>query len=299
MIELPKPTIVAEGFTLPECPRWHGEALYFVDIMKGRIFRLEGDGRPALLYQDPSDFIGGIGFSPEGALIAVASKQRQLLRIGPDGAQPYADLSRVCDFVLNDMIVTGRHFYVSQPGYDIWSAHARTMPAPTDLLHAAKDEEAIKVASEMASPNGMAVGPDGKTLFVAECTAMRISCFDLDPDTGSLTNRRIFGVLPDGGIPDGICLDDSGSVWAAVPVAATATSFGAGLGVIRLEAGGVATHVVPIEKGRRALACAFGGADRATLYICTVPDFANAASLAEGQGRLEAVRLDFRGAGLP
>jgi len=54
-----------------------------------------------------------------------------------------------------------------------------------------------------------------------------------------------------------------------------------------------------VEKGRRALACAFGGADRRSLYVCTVPDFEGSAATSAGKGRIERVSLDFAGAGVP
>jgi sugar lactone lactonase YvrE len=296
---LSTPQVVVDGLNLPECPRWRDGALYFSDITRGRVYRLNANDETELLYQSPSDFVGGIGFTAEGDLIAVLSKQRQVARVGEDGAPPYADLTSVCRFVLNDMVVTDARAYVSQPGMNIWEEEAQGMPPATDLLVAEADGRVAIAASEMMSPNGMAVSPDGRTLYVAESTAMRISRFAIDPATGSLSDRAVFATLPDGGIPDGICLDSEGGVWAASPVAWTPTSFGAGPGVYRLTEGGVATHLVPVEKGRRALACAFGGEDRKSLFICTVPDFEGSAAGSAGQGRIERVSLDFSGAGVP
>ncbi|HEY4547209.1 MAG TPA: SMP-30/gluconolactonase/LRE family protein [Pedomonas sp.] len=299
MIVLPQPEVVIKGLTLPECPRWHDGALYFSDIAAGRVYRLKSDDDTELLYESPDDFIGGLGFLDNGDLIAVSSKQRKLLRIGRNGTEVHADLSALCNFVLNDMVVVADHAFVSQPGFDIWSEPAPGMPSPTDVIHAPVAGAATVAASEMMSPNGMAVSPDGRTLYVAECTAMRITCFTINPETGALSDRRVFGALPDGGIPDGICLDHTGAVWAAVPVAVDGTSFGAGPGVVRMAEGDKVTHVVPVGKGRRALACAFGGTDRTTLYICTVPDFDGAAAHTAGQGRVERVSLNFKGAGIP
>lgn len=295
MIVLPGPEIVLDGLNLPECPRWHDGALYFSDIAAGRVCRLGAEDRAELLYEDGGDFTGGLGFLEDGDLVTVLSKQRRLLRIGRGGNAVHADLSGLCRFVLNDMAMHGGRAYVSQPGFDIWADELRAMPDPTDLIVVHPDGSAAIAASDMMSPNGMAISPDGRTLYVAESTGMRITCFDIDPASGALSNRRLFATLPDGGLPDGICLDDQGAVWAAVPVAVTPTSYGTGPGVIRLVEGGEATHVVPVGEGRRALACAFGGADRASLHICTVPDFEGVAALSAGQGRLERMSPGFRG----
>lgn len=299
METLPQPRILVEGLTLPECPRWHQGALYFSDIAAGRVFRLNERDEAELLFQADGDFTGGLGFLDDGSLITVLSKQRRLHRIAADGGATYADLSGLCAFVLNDMVITGNHAFVSQPGFDIWKEHATGMPPATDILHVSPSGKAGVAAADVMSPNGMAVSPDGRTLYVSECTAMRIACFDIDPEAGTLSNRRIFGRLPDGGIPDGICIDDTGAVWAASPVAVTGAGIVSGRGVVRLIEGGEVTHVVPVGEGRRALACAFGGSDRRTLYICTVPDFDGSAASSDAQGRLEAVTLDFTGAGRP
>lgn len=291
MIRLSPPEVVLAGLTLPECPRWHDGALYFSDIAAGRIYRLGADDEAVLLHEEPGDFVGGLGFLENGDLFAVLSKQRKVIRIGLEGVAVHADLSGLCRFVLNDMSVHAGRAYVSQPGFDIWANEAQGMPDATDIILVQPDGTAVVAASEMMSPNGMAISKDGGTLYVAECTAMRITCFDIDEQTGALSNRRLFGNLPDGGLPDGICLDNRGAVWSAVPVAVTATSLASGPGVIRMVAGGEITHVVPMNEGRRALACALGGESNDWLYVATVPDFDGAAAHSEGKGRLERIRL--------
>ena len=291
MIRLPASEVIVRGLTLPECPRWHDGALYFSDIAAGRIFRLGADDEAELIHEEPGDFVGGLGFFDNGDLLAVLSKQRKLLRIGEGGTSAHADLTGLCEFVLNDMSTSANRAYVSQPGFDIWGEEARGMPPPTDLILVQPDGSGSIAASDMMSPNGMAISPDGKTLFVAECTAMRITCFDINPASGALSNRRLFGVLPEGGIPDGICLDDEGAVWSAVPVAMSGLSLQSGPGVIRMTEGGQVTHIVPVAEGRRALACSLGGENSEYLYVCTVPDFEGAAALSAGQGQVERVRI--------
>lgn len=297
MIVLSKPETVIDGLTLPECPRWHHDTLYFSDIMAGRIYRHQPGGATEMLYQSNGDFIGGLGFIDD-ELVCVQSKQRLLTTIRNGDSAKYADLSGVCRFVLNDMVAAHGGAYVSQPGFDIWSTSPKGMPPPTEII-AVDTTGATRIAArDMMSPNGMAISPDGKTLYVAESTALRITCFDIDSDN-TLSNPRVFATLPEGGIPDGICLDATGAVWAAVPVAARADGYFAGPGVIRITSDGKATHVVPVGEGRRALACVLGGPNRSTLYICTVGDFEGAAAFAPGTGRIERIPVDFCGAGTP
>ena len=116
---LPLPTPLVEGLTLPECPRWREGALYFSDIQAGRVHR-HRDGATELVAEF-DDFVGGLGFLPDGDLLCVLSKSRTLQRIAESGPSLHADLSGLCRFVLNDMVVRGGRAYVSQPGFDIWS----------------------------------------------------------------------------------------------------------------------------------------------------------------------------------
>lgn len=299
MIFTQYPEVVLTGLFLPECPRWHDEALYFSDIRSGRIYRLKSEKQTKIIFESSNDFTGGLGFLEDGSLIAVLSKGRQIARIGSGSAYAYSDMRGLCRFVLNDMIAVHNRAYVSQPGRDVWAAQQAGMPEPTDLLMADADGLATIVATDMMGPNGVAVSADGQTLYVAESSAMRVSTFSIDVASGVLSNRRVFGVLPDGAIPDGICLDDAGGVWAAAPVSVSGGSIRSGPGVVRLNRYGEATHCVPMQSGRRALACAFGGINRSTLYICTVPDFEGSAAGVENEGRIEKVSLDFLGAGRP
>lgn len=299
MITTQHPETVVEGLFLPECPRWFDGALYFSDIRRGLVYRLK-DAEPAeVIFETAEDFVGGLGFLEDGGLIAVLSKGRRIVRIEPSGSVEHADLSGLCRFVLNDMISANGRAYVSQPGRDVWASEQHGMPEPTDLLMVDGDGTSMTVAQQMMGPNGVAASPDGKTLYVAESSAMRVSAFTIDRTSGVLSDQRVFAILPDGAIPDGICLDESGAVWAAAPVSFDAGVVRSGPGVLRIDQEGRTTHRVPMRPGRRALACAFGGWDRSTLYICTVPDFEGSAAGSDGGGRIEKVTLDFVGAGSP
>jgi sugar lactone lactonase YvrE len=297
MIDLPQPEIVAEGLTLPEAPRWHDGAFYFSDIFAGRVLRLGADRRLEVIAEFPGSHVSGLGFMPDGDLLTVLMDARLVMRTSPGGKPTlHADLTGLTPFHINDMVVDvhGRA-YVSQPGYDMWAE--RPERKPTDIIVVEPDGRAGIAASGVHGPNGLAIGLDGKTLFVAESGAGCISTFAVATD-GSLSGRRLFAKWPDGGIPDGICLDDDGGLWAAIPVS-RGNLEGHGVGVQRIVEGGVVTHQVPVSASHRALACVFGGDDRRSLHICTVDGFHPAQAVAAKSGRIERVALDFHGAGLP
>ena len=69
--------------------------------------------------------------------------------------------------------------------------------------------------------------------------------------------------------------------------------------VIRVHEGGKISERIPVETN--AFACVLGGEDRKTLFICTSngsgvdPD----AALREKSGKIETVKVDVPGAGIP
>ena len=143
----------------------------------------------------------------------------------------HADFSHLARCGMNDMLVdpTGRAYAV-QYGFD-WRAGEK--PVAVGLLTATPDGEAGIAAPDVLTGNGMALSPDGRTFYIAESGACRISAFDRDEE-GNLSNRRLFAQLPDGYYPDGICIDDKGAVWASCCW---------GPGVVRIEEGGrIADH---------------------------------------------------------
>ena len=159
------------------------------------------------------------------------------------------------------------------------------------------DGSAHVAADGIMGPNGIVISAVGRTLITGESAGYVITAFDRD-DKGRLFNRRVFAQPPAGHAPDGICLDSDGGVWAAIPVILGAPGM-FGPGVMRFEEGGRVTHLVPMPANRRALACMFGGADRRSLYICTARSFSEKEAVARRVGRIERVKTDFTGAGLP
>jgi sugar lactone lactonase YvrE len=153
------------------------------------------------------------------------------------------------------------------------------------LILVEPDREPRVVADKLSFPNGCALTPDGRTLIVAETIAERLTAFTVDPD-GSLGDRRVFAEV--GHRTDGICLDAEGAVWVASP------NSGA---VFRVRDGGeVVAH---IDVGRRVLACALGGPDGRTLYLCSVDFLPLEETRTARSGRIETLRVDVPGVEAP
>jgi len=280
------PEVVATGFAFAENPRWHDGRLYFVDIHGGRVCAMDVDGTVETILSPP-DSPSGIGFAPDGSLLVVAVHDLKVMRWKDNVLSEHADLGHLARVGINDMLVDpdGRA-YVVQYGFD-W--RAGETPVASALLKVEPDGTPAIAAEAFDTGNGMVLTPDGKTLIIAESGACRISALDRAPD-GSLSNRRVFAQLPDGHYPDGICLDSEGGVWVSCCY---------GPGVMRVEDGGRATHLVPMPEGRNPFACVFGGEGRRTLYICTAETEEPGEARRRLASRIEAIDVGFIGAGLP
>jgi sugar lactone lactonase YvrE len=267
-------TVLADDLGFPEAPRWHDGRLWFSDFHDRLVRRLSGTGELDVALE-LDDSPSGLGWTPEGDLLVVAMVRRALLRVSNGLPAVHADLTALTRFRANDLVAdTAGRAYVSSFGFDLEGGAA---PEPTALVRVDPDGSVHVAAEDVVFANGMVLTPDGRTLVVAETYAGRLTAFDVAAD-GGLSGRRVFADLP-GVAPDGICLDAEGQVWVAT--ARTAE-------VLRVRDGGEVTARVAVGTGSLSYACALGGDDGRTLFVCTAP------SWRPGQraGRIETARVD-------
>ncbi len=264
-------TVIAEGLCFPESPRWREGRLWFSDQHARRVLSLEG-GVPTEVVAVPAQ-PSGLGWTPEGNLLIVSMVDRRLLRLEDDGLVEVADLSHVAPWHCNDMLVddAGRA-YIGNFGFDEVAD-----PVTSTVLCLVEQDGTVEVAAEdLVFPNGMALNDEGRTLVVAETYAQRLSAFDVRPD-GRLGARRTLAQFTDEH-PDGVCADAGGAVWTASPTTRE---------VLRVLPDGTVGDRLSTAPNR-AFACALGGNDGHTLFICTAPTSDQNQTVAVRGGRIEA-----------
>jgi len=276
--------ILLDGLCFPEGPRWHDGKLWFSDMHAKTVIRVGLDGKAEKVVEVPNK-PSGLGWLPDGRLLVVSMQDRKLLRLDSDGAlREVADLSSIADFYTNDMVVDAQgRAYVGNFGFDL---HAGAQPTNTQLALVLPSGEARVAARDLGFPNGCVITPDGRTLVVAESFAARLSAFDIAAD-GSLSNRRVWAQLEQK-IPDGICMDAEGAIWMAAALSHEC---------LRVHEGGRIS--ARIEVATQAYACTLGGPDRKTLFLCTAEDSDPVKCVASKSGRIEHLRVDVPGVGLP
>jgi sugar lactone lactonase YvrE len=276
---------VVEGLAFGESPRWRDGALYFSDVHANRVGRLFPDGRREFLatFDGP---VSGIGWLPDGRMLIVSMWDKKVLRREPDGSfVTHADISSLATGHANDMIV--RDDGVAFVGNFGFSLYPPEDPRPAVLARVDPDGSVSVADEETYFPNGMVITPDGKTLIVGESGGACLTAFDLAAD-GTLSNRREWAQLPMGAVPDGICLDAEGLIWAASPYSSE---------VLRIREGGEVVESIPT--GQLAAACMLGGEDRKTLYICTADSTDPAVCIANHTARILMTRVEVPGTGQP
>ncbi len=116
-----------------------------------------------------------------------------------------------------------------------------------------------RMADGYAVTNGPTWSQDGKTLYFNDTVKARIHAFDFDPDTGEISNQRVWLELSQGdGFPDGMTTDADGLIWIA--------HWGAGCVTCHhpTSAAELARICLPT---RHITNCTFGGEDLKTLFI--------------------------------
>ncbi len=256
MTSSPELHLLVDGVDFGEGPRWHGGRLWYSDFHQHAIYSVGLDGERVTMFGDLDDRPSGLGWMPDGSLLAVGMTQRKLWREVDGALELHADLSTVATGHCNDMVVDARgNAYVGNFGFD-YEGGATFATADLALV---RTDGSVEVAAEgLAFPNGSVITPDGSTLIVGESFGGDYLAFDI-ADDATLSNRRVWATIP-GAAPDGCALDADGAIWFSDAL---------GSQVVRVLDGSAITHRVATPMP--TYACALGGEDLRTLFILCAP----------------------------
>ncbi|KAA5541403.1 SMP-30/gluconolactonase/LRE family protein [Roseiconus nitratireducens] len=267
-----------------EGPVWHPDGtVYFSDVENSRIMQADAAGRISV-FRSPSGKANGLAFDPQGRLLACEGGNRRVTRTENDGTiTVLADRFGGKRFNSpNDLAVDSQgNVYFTDPRYGnrdgMEIVDDQGEPIEGVYRIATDGKVTLVLGQEMERPNGIAVSRDDRHLFVAVNTnddqgsQRQLLRFDLSP-SGSVdpaSKLVLFDWGSDRG-PDGIALDSEGRVYATAglnepaPPYETADRYKAGVYVISPTGQLDAFIAVPIDMVTN---CAFGGADRKTLYV--------------------------------
>lgn len=272
-----------------EGPVWHPSGdVYFSDIENNRIMRLDTQGK-LHVFRQPSGRANGLTFDLQGRLIACEGSReggnRRVTRTELDGSiTVLADRYQGKRFNSpNDVVVDAEgYLYFTDPRYgdrsdlEMFDESGRAIEG---VYRIDPDGTVVRIlGNEIERPNGIAISPDGKRLFVAVNTnddqgdSRTLWRFDLSDarEVVAGSGKVLFDWGRDRG-PDGMAIDRQGRLYVAAgfnhpaPPLQLAEKYRAGIYVISADDGRLLETIpVPIDMVTN---CGFGGDDRKTLYI--------------------------------
>ena len=278
-------TTLVDGLAFAEGPRWHDGALFISDMHGHRVLRIDEGGDVAVV-ATCDGATSGLGWLPDGRLLVVEMERRRVMRLEPDGRLvQHADLSGIATWHANDMIVAADGTaYVGNFGFSLFPLGELRTAA---VARVTPDGRASVGADGLLFPNGLAITPDGATLIVAESAAYSLTAFTIAAD-GTLADRRVWAAFPDDEAPDGLCLDEEGAAWVAIPHKKK---------FVRVREGGEILETIAVDDV--ALACVLGGPDRRTLFLLTSREIEPEKCLSALGARVLVTRVEVTGVGRP
>ena len=232
--------------------------LWFVDMIRGHVNRFsDGQSETVARFEHPSS----VGFRPDGAMV-VADGATGLVHVLQQGSVIHSLNLSAWSPHLNDMTIDVRGWaYIDAFGGE--GASVGSWKPSGCIVLVTFDTTPRIVARDLVGPNGIGISPDGGTLIVGEANGQgeplgaRLMAFTIEDD-GSLSGKRVLGTITRG-LGDGLCIDSEGAVWVG-------TAFGH---EVQRFLGGEVVDRVQFADRKWALACALGGSDMRTLFVCT------------------------------
>jgi gluconolactonase len=242
---------VAEGFPGGEGPVWsHDGFLLFSDYSRDRIYKYTPGGAVDV-YREGSNGTNGNTMDAEGRLYSCEYKSRRVTRTDRSGRiEIFADRFEGRRFNAPNDIVVRRdgHVYFTDPLFTPLDQRDLDFYG---IYHVSPDRTIEAIARLQTRPNGIALSPDGRILYVANTDERNVRAYDLDAG-GRASNERVVIPALEGG-PDGMRTDARGNLLIAVRGVAIYSPSGSLLG-----------RITPPVNPRNI---AFGDKDLRTLYL--------------------------------
>ncbi len=269
---------LAQGFEWSEGPVWvpSQQILLFSDVPDNKVYRWH-EVAGLQVAMAPSGYTGaetgrrepgsnGLALDPEGRLVLCQHGDRRVARVNWDGeVQALTSHYKHLRFNSpNDLaFASNGDMYFTDPPYGLDGGNDD--PAKELMFNGVfrlkPNGELTLLTDELTYPNGIALSPDEKQLYVAISDAARpvVMVYDLNTDGTLAGDGRVFfnakALADEGrpGLPDGLKVDLKGNVFATGPG-----------GVLVISPEGKLLGI--INTGEATANCAWGN-DGSVLYI--------------------------------
>ncbi|MBN1668174.1 MAG: SMP-30/gluconolactonase/LRE family protein [Anaerolineales bacterium] len=238
---------------LGEGPLWSEaeQAIYWVDILAPALQRWQPGSGAYRHWPLPSE-IGSFALLPgTGALVALRTGLARLDFATGDLIPVCAPEADLPGLRFNDGKCDPRgRFWVGsmdeQPDGNRASLYCLDLAGQCHRMH-----------SGVGISNGLGWSPDQRTLYYTDSRQHSIYAFDFEPQSGQITNQRLFVQTPAAYVPDGLCVDADGFIWSAM---------WDGWKVVRFAPDGRVEREIQLPV-QRPTSCCFGGPGWQDLFI--------------------------------
>jgi gluconolactonase len=227
---------VAGGFEFTEGPLWRPEGVIWFSDVTGNLLRsITPAGQVAVLIQKaggetsapPGSFVGPNGMiaDKDGYVLLCQHTNRRIVRVAKDlTITPYLEKFEGKRFNSpNDLVYrSDGTLYFTDPPYGL-------LKQDDDPAKELKFNGVFRYANgkltaevkDLSRPNGLALSPDAKILYVANSDEKKRIWmrYDVAAD-GTVSNGRLFADVTaekEQGLPDGFKVDTQGNIWTSGP----------------------------------------------------------------------------------
>jgi len=243
---------------LLEGPVWDPNGvLYFVDIMRGCVYRYDPATRVQRAFDIASSVVtvGAVALTGKNDLVLAVRDGFARLnpRSGDVSTMTPVEADRPNQRMNDGKVDPAGRFWAGTMALD------ETRGAGS-LYRLDVDGRVHTMVRDVTISNGIDWSPDGQTMYYIDSPTRRVDMFDFDVSAGAIENRRTFvPIAKPHGIPDGLTVDSDGCVWVAL---------WRGSAVHRYTPYGILDTVVNVPTSCPT-SCAFGGPDLRDLFITT------------------------------
>lgn len=247
-------TRVASGLRFPSGLAWSRDGfLVIADGEKREVYRLDADQRAKPTHQDTNG-AQGLAYDTQSRLYICEAATRRVVRLDKHGKFETVAESfegRKLNSPADVIVRRDGNAYFTDPAFA--GAIERRELSFNGVYRVTPKGEIEAVARWQTRPNGIALSPDGRKLFVTDADRHAVVTFDLDSKGGASGQRDFIAGID--GVPAGLRVDAAGQIYVAAH----------GLAIYSPDGKLLRT----LLNSRRVINCAFGGPDLQSLFVAT------------------------------